>query len=75
MSEQTAEDRIAAQIAVEILDRADEGTRLFTLNKYFPRGRDAFSFGFHLTLGGIVAFSLVLVIANAAERLWDWITP
>lgn len=47
--------KFAAQVAIEILDRAEDGTSLFAVHRHYPQGWQAFKVGFWFALGCIGA--------------------
>lgn len=73
MSDYTPEERMAARIAFEILKNAEDGIKLFTVNKYYPKGGDAFGYGFRVTLGGMSAFCVVLILASWLTDVVKWV--
>lgn len=64
---------MAARVALEILKGAEDGTKLFTVNKHYPTGGEAFGYGFRVTLGGLSAFCVVLIMASWLTDLVEWV--
>lgn len=64
-----AQSKLAAQIAVEILDRAEDGTKLLAINKHYPDGYKAFSVGFFLMWGAMTAIG----VGVALSKLLNWV--
>lgn len=47
--------KFAAQVAVEIIERAEDGTKLLAVHHHYPKGGEAFKVGFYLAVGFIAA--------------------
>lgn len=58
------DEKMAAMIAVQILDRVDDGQKLFTLHRHWPKNSQAISYGFYFTLGGIFAVCGASVVGS-----------
>lgn len=58
------DEKMAAMIAVQILDRVDDGQKLFTLHRHWPINNQAISYGFYFTLGVIVALCGVAIVGS-----------
>lgn len=54
----------AARIAEQLLERANDGTRLFTVHKHYPTQGAAISFGFYLGCGFILAVCFAALIGR-----------
>jgi hypothetical protein len=57
----------AARIADEILKKADDGTKLFTIHKRYPRRGQAVSFGFYFGCGIAFAVSFCIAIGKVVS--------
>lgn len=69
------EKQFAAQVAVEILDRADEQEPLFAIHKYYPTGFKAFEVGFAFMAGCITALSMILLGTSVIKSAVLWLLP
>jgi hypothetical protein len=56
--------RFAASIATELLNKAEDGTKLLAVTYNYPRGAAAFWFGFRATTGALFAIGLTIALST-----------
>jgi len=61
--------KFAAQVAVKILELAEDGTKLFTIHRHYPKGFDAVSYGFGFGFGFSFSVCAVYAIGLAVARI------
>lgn len=54
--------RLAAKIAEQILEKADNGIKLFSLTRHYPVGRAAFKYGFVVACGAASGLSFMATV-------------
>jgi hypothetical protein len=62
--------RDIAELAVQILEKSDEGVKLFSVTNNYPKGAKAVEYGFWFTCGGIFAICFAIAIGRVVSWLF-----
>jgi hypothetical protein len=56
--------QFAARVATELLNKAEDGTKLLAVTYNYPRGAAAYWFGFCATAGAMFAIGLTVALST-----------
>jgi len=66
--------KMATMIAIELLNRVEDGTKLLAVHKHYPTGWDAVRLGSNLTLGAGFGGCTFYVLVKILIQIQEWLS-